>query len=71
MVDAGRMTALAAMVLLVPACQDEPSFDERYAAAETKVRTKAAELDSALAEADRRRAAEERAAPPAEPVSRR
>jgi len=55
----GRAVSLAGALCLLAACQNEPDFDERYGAAEEKIRSKAAELDSAIAEADRERAAEE------------
>jgi len=59
MAHAARAVALAAGLLcLLSACQDEPDFDERYQAAEKKVREKAAELDADIAKADRERATE-------------
>ena len=59
-----RRAARAAMfaagsLCLLTACQQEPDFDERYEAAEKNIREKAAELDADIAEADRRRAAQE------------
>jgi hypothetical protein len=54
----GRGAAAAGMLcLLLAACQQEPDFDERYQAAQKKIREKAVEIDSALAKAERERAA--------------
>lgn len=61
----GGALALAGAFLLLSACQREPDFDERYEAAEAKIRQTAAEMDRQLAEAERkRRAAEGEAADP-------
>jgi len=56
---AGRALVSAALLMLATACQQEPDFDERYQAAQDKIRDKAVEIDSELAKAQRRRAAEE------------
>jgi hypothetical protein len=45
------------MACMLPACQNEPDFDERYEAAEKKIRGKAVEIDSALAKSERERGA--------------
>lgn len=54
---AGRASAIAVAtaLCLLSACKDEPDFDERYEAAEEKIRGKAREIDSALAKAERDR----------------
>lgn len=45
------MRRLPALFLIgVAACSPEPDFDERYAAAEDKIRARAQAIDSALAE---------------------
>lgn len=56
MVHARSFIALAVLGLLA-ACRNEPDFDERYEAAEEKIRTAAAEMDKELVEADRKVAA--------------
>ena len=43
-----------ALCLLAPACKEEPSFDQRYDAAEEKIRRTAAEIDSDLRTAEPR-----------------
>ncbi len=53
--------ALASTLLLLAACQQEPSFDERYEAAQKKVGTTAAELEAEMAKADSAAAADRRA----------
>jgi len=69
MAGAARAAALAGALCLLAACQDEPDFEERYEAAQTKIRAKAAELDSAIAKADRDRAvAQAGAGAPEEPA---
>ena len=42
-----RALVLAALLLL-PACSNEPSFDERYDKAEKQIRAKAADIDRQL-----------------------
>ena len=52
--------AVAASLLAVPllsACHRQPSFDERYASAQTELRTEAADIDSELAARDSEAAA--------------
>jgi hypothetical protein len=44
---------LLLLLLLLPACQREPSFDERYAKAEKSIRDKAHELDADLAKREK------------------
>lgn len=45
-----RCTVLLALLLLtaVPACRDEPSFDERYDAAQKKISASAERIDRDL-----------------------
>jgi hypothetical protein len=49
------LVVLAALVM--GACKDEPSFDQRYEQAERHIRTKAAEIDRELHEDGNRDAA--------------
>ena len=44
-----RLIPPMALVLLLAACQREPSFDDRYAATQTKLDAKAAEIDRQVA----------------------
>jgi len=53
--------AFASTLLLLAACQQEPSFDERYAAAQQKVGSTARKLDSEMVKADRAAEADRRA----------
>jgi len=61
--------ALASLVLLLAACNREPSFDERYARAEKSIRDKARDIDADLAR--RENLASEAAAAPPPPGSPR
>ena len=46
-----RGTAMMlALPILLGACHDEPSFDDRYAEAETRINETAAEIDRTLAQ---------------------
>ena len=61
-------------LFLLAACRQEPSFDERYAAAQKKVGSTAAALEAEMAKADSAATADRkaleaagRAAPPATP----
>ncbi len=64
------MRACALLVMLaLAACDREPSFDERYEAAEHEIRTKASELNEDLSEAPESSVPADRAselAPPAD-----
>lgn len=62
---------VAAALVLLGACREEPDFDQRYADAEKSIREKAAEMDSALAEAERARveAGDAAAAPTPSPTA--
>ena len=52
------MRALALLpLLLLAACHDEPSFDERYDKAAKEVEARAKRMDADIAEADRAAAA--------------
>ena len=52
------MRAFAALpLLLLMACHDEPSFDERYDTAAKEVEARAKRMDADIAEADRAAAA--------------
>ncbi|KHL25295.1 hypothetical protein PK98_00680 [Croceibacterium mercuriale] len=51
----------ALLLLLLAACQQEPSFDERYAAAQKKVGTTAAKLETEMVKADSAAAADRKA----------
>lgn len=53
--------AFISTLLLLAACQQEPSFDERYSAAQQKVGSTARKLDNAMVEADRAAEADRRA----------
>jgi hypothetical protein len=59
--------ALFVALIALAGCKREPTFDERFGKAEAQIRTKAAELDSQLAE--RERQAREAAAIPSAPAS--
>lgn len=48
-------------LLLLAACQQEPSFDERYEAAQKKVGSTAAELEAEMVKADSAAAADRKA----------
>lgn len=48
-------------LLLLAACQQEPSFDERYEAAQKKVGTTAAKLEAEMVKADSAAAADRKA----------
>jgi len=68
--QAGRAATAAGLLILASACREEPDFDERYQAAQEKIRDKAAELDKQLAKAQREQATKDaRTAPPREPGS--
>jgi hypothetical protein len=56
-----RQTLPVISMLLLAACQQEPSFDERYEAAQKKVGTTAAELEAEMARADSAAAADRKA----------
>ncbi len=43
-----RFAVSAVLLLMTPACKDEPTFDERYSAAQEKVSKTATGIDSAL-----------------------
>lgn len=62
-----RRAALALPVLLatIAACQEEPSFDERYEAAQVKIRETAQGIDSDLAKAAAARGPDDRETPAA------
>jgi len=47
---------LAVSLMLLAACKEEPTFEERYEKAQKTISTRAAELDRALAEAERTQA---------------
>jgi PBP1b-binding outer membrane lipoprotein LpoB len=48
-----RRVAVLAAALLLGGCSGEPSFDERYRAADETIRETAAEIDAELAERER------------------
>ncbi|WP_121115151.1 hypothetical protein [Croceibacterium ferulae] len=51
---------LAPTLLLLAACQQEPSFDERYEAAQKKVGTTAAGIEADMRKADQQAVADRR-----------
>jgi hypothetical protein len=58
MAGRGSATALATALCLLSACRDEPDFDERYHAAEEKIREKAKDIDNAIAKTQREKVGE-------------
>lgn len=52
---------LVSTLLLLAACQQEPSFDERFEAAQKKVGSTARELDGEMVRSDRAAEADQRA----------
>jgi len=56
-----RACAGASLLLVLAACNQEPSFDERYAAAQKKVGATATGMDAQMRTADSAAAADQRA----------
>jgi len=52
--------ALASALLLLAACQQEPSFEERYEAAQKQVGAKASDIAADMRKADQQAAADRR-----------